>query len=67
MQDIVMKLIDLARVPIETQLDQKRFRANDYPDLSGDRTKITKAVDWSPQITLDQTLNDLLNYWRSRV
>jgi len=67
MQNIVMKLIALARVPIETQLDQKRFRANDYPDLSGDRTKITKAVGWSPQITIDQTLNDLLNYWRSRV
>ncbi|RZP27948.1 NAD-dependent epimerase/dehydratase family protein [bacterium] len=67
MRDIVMKLIDLAHVPIETQIDQKRFRTNDYPDLSGDRTKITKAVGWSPQITLDQTLNDLLNYWRAQV
>ena len=67
MQDIVKKLIDLAHVPIETQLEQKRFRINDYPDLSGDRTKITETVGWSPKITLEQTLNDLLNYWRSRI
>jgi len=67
MHDIVMKLIDLARVPIKTQLDQTRVRANDYPDLSGDRTKITKAVGWTPRINLEQTLTDLLNYWRSRM
>ena len=67
MQDIVMKLINLARVPIETQFTPNRFRTNDYADLSGDRTKITKAVAWSPKITLDKTLADLLNYWRSRV
>ncbi len=67
MHDIVMKLIDLANVPIKTQIDHARVRTNDYPDLSGDRTKITKAVDWTPKINLDQTLADLLNYWRSRM
>ena len=67
MQDIVMKLIGLAHVPIETKLDQNRVRTNDYPDLSGDRTKITNAVGWIPKIKLDQTLTDLLNYWRSRI
>lgn len=67
MQDIVTKLISLAHMPIQTQLDHKRVRANDYPELSGDRTKITEAVGWAPKIKLEQTLTDLLNYWRSRM
>ena len=67
MQDIVTKLISLANVPIQTQLDHKRVRANDYQELSGDRTKITETVGWAPEVKLEQTLTDLLNYWRSRM
>ncbi len=67
MRDIVVGLLKLARVPIQIRLDPERVRPNDYPELCGDRSLITKDVGWKPQIDLDQTLGDILNYWRESI
>jgi GDP-4-dehydro-6-deoxy-D-mannose reductase len=53
--------------PIDIHRDPERLRPSDVPVLIGDGNKIRKAVGWRPQIPLEQTLLDILGYWRRRV
>jgi hypothetical protein len=34
------------------------------PLLLGDPTRLTTELGWLPEIDLDQTIEDLLGYWR---
>ena len=47
-------------------VDPARVRAVDQPDLRGDPSRLHEATDWVPEIDLDQTLADVLAYWRDR-
>ena len=47
--------------------DPERLRPSDVPLLLGDRSKIEKALGWRTEIPFEQTLQDLLDYWRQRV
>ena len=38
----------------------------DVPILLGDNSKFVKATGWQPTIKFEQTLSDMLEYWRSR-
>lgn len=53
-----------ARVPIAIEQDPSRFRPNDTPLVLGDHSRLTADTGWSPRIPLEQTVGDLLNYWR---
>jgi GDP-4-dehydro-6-deoxy-D-mannose reductase len=60
-------LLAESRVPkIEIRQDPSRLRPSDVPVLRGSAEKIEKAVGWRPQIPLERTLTDLLDYWRAR-
>lgn len=51
---------------IEIQRDPSRMRPSDVPMLRGSADKIEKATGWRVTIPFEQTLRDLLDYWRSR-
>jgi GDP-4-dehydro-6-deoxy-D-mannose reductase len=53
-----------ARVPITIEQDPARFRPNDTPLVLGDHSRLTADTGWTPRIPLDQTVEDLLAYWR---
>ena len=52
---------------IEVRPDPARFRPSDIPVLRGSYEKIERAVGWRPRIQLEQTLGDVLEYWRQRI
>ena len=61
-------LISQSSVPgIEIRTDAARLRPSDVPVLRGSYEKIARAVGWRPRIPLEQTLTDLLDYWRQRI
>jgi GDP-4-dehydro-6-deoxy-D-mannose reductase len=59
-------LIARAHVKVAVETDPARMRPHDVPDVVGDATKLTKATGWAPAIPFEQTLDDLLGYWRSQ-
>ena len=61
---IVEALVARARVPIRLEQDPARLRPNDVNVLVGDPRRLNAATGWTPEISLEQTLDDLLNYWR---
>jgi len=52
---------------ISVKEDPARLRPSDVPTLVGDSSKIEKAVGWRTEIPFEQTLRDLLDYWRQRI
>jgi GDP-4-dehydro-6-deoxy-D-mannose reductase len=65
-RELLDRLLARARVPIAVKVDQARYRPNDTPLLVGDPSRLRDELGWMPQIPLDQTLDDLLEYWRRR-
>ena len=61
------KLIALARVEVRVETDPARLRPSDVEVLIGDSSKFRGDTGWEPRIPFDQTLADLLDYWRARV
>ena len=67
MRDVLDRLVAMSRVPVTVTVDPARYRPSDNLMLWGDRSRIERELGWKPEISLDQTLSDLLDYWRKEV
>ncbi|MHB8510964.1 MAG: GDP-mannose 4,6-dehydratase [Actinomycetota bacterium] len=65
--DMLDTLIDYSTVKVQIEPDPERMRPSDVPRLESDSSKFRAATGWEPKIPFEQTLLDLLNYWRERV
>lgn len=67
-QAILEFLLAQARAgEIEVREDASLMRPADVPTLVGDPGKILRAVGWRAEIPFEQTLRDMLAYWRAHV
>lgn len=66
-QEVLDKLVAFSKVAIRVERDPRRLRPSDVPILLGDNTKFSNATGWTPAINFDQTLKDILDYWRQRI
>lgn len=61
-------LVDLfrarSRVPVTIEVDPARVRPSDVPRLSGSHARLTRDTGWVPAIAIEQTVEDLLAWWR---
>ena len=62
----VRMLIEISGLNVKITQEQSRMRAYDIPQLSADASRIEKDLGWRAEITLEQTFNDLLHYWRAK-
>ncbi|MDD5005794.1 MAG: GDP-mannose 4,6-dehydratase [Candidatus Omnitrophica bacterium] len=60
-------LLKLTNEKISIKKDPRRLRPSDVEILIGDCSKFRKQTGWKPEIPLERTLQDLLDYWRERV
>ncbi len=60
-RQILDRLIALSGIDVEVRAAPERQRAADVPALVGSAAKLTAATGWSPTISFDQTLRDLLD------
>ena len=67
MRELLDLMLAEARVPITVRADPARFRPHDTPLLLGDPTRIRTEIGWAPAISMPQTLEDLIGYWRRSV
>lgn len=64
MSEIVEKLSQLARKEIKIVTDATRFRPHDIPKMVANNAKM-KALGWEPQIPLDETLQRIIEWYRT--
>ncbi len=63
-QSVLDRLLELSGIPIRIERDPNLFRKEEPVRVCGDHSLLTERTGWCPQISLQQTLNDLLNHWR---
>ena len=67
MGEILEMLLAMSGKRIEVEVTEDRFRPSDLPILLGDNRRIREDTGWSPAISIEKSLRDLLDYWRARV
>lgn len=65
--DLLDRLLSIARVRVTVEQDPSRLRPSDNPVVLGDASRLMSETGWRPEIPIEQTLSDLLTWWRSRV
>jgi GDP-4-dehydro-6-deoxy-D-mannose reductase len=63
--DILARLAALTDLEVEQRTDPSRLRKHEVMDIRGSHDRLTEATGWQPEIALDQTLADTLDWWRS--
>ncbi len=68
-EDMLKHLISISthKNVISVETDPARLRPLDADLQVPDTTKFRKHTGWEPQIPFEQTMRDLLEYWRERV
>jgi GDP-4-dehydro-6-deoxy-D-mannose reductase len=62
--EMLNRLIEISGLDVKIEVDPDRLRPSDVEILIGDASKFKANTGWEPRIPFEQTLNDLLGYWR---
>jgi GDP-4-dehydro-6-deoxy-D-mannose reductase len=66
-QWVLDTLISMSSVKVEVRQDPSRMRPSDIPSLVCNPSKFHARTGWQPTIPIEQTLRDILDYWRKKV
>jgi GDP-4-dehydro-6-deoxy-D-mannose reductase len=64
LQQIMDKMCALLSINITLQQDSTLIRPNDNKAITGRADKIKKDLGWYPEIALDKSLSDIINWWK---
>jgi GDP-4-dehydro-6-deoxy-D-mannose reductase len=65
--DMLEMMLGLSQVRIQVAIDPARLRPSDVPLVLGNPARIAAETGWQAAIPIEQTLADLLDYWRQRI
>jgi GDPmannose 4,6-dehydratase/GDP-4-dehydro-6-deoxy-D-mannose reductase len=65
--DMLDTLLSMTDVKPRVEVDPQLLRASDVTRQVPDTTKFREATGWRPIISFEQTLKDILDYWREQV
>jgi GDP-4-dehydro-6-deoxy-D-mannose reductase len=60
-------LLALSETRVAVEQDPARLRPSDVPEILADCAKFRSRTGWRAEIPLERSLEDILNYWRSRI
>jgi GDP-4-dehydro-6-deoxy-D-mannose reductase len=60
-------LISLTKLDVRIVQDPKRLRPSDVPRVVADCRKLRARTGWRAEVPFEQSLRDLLDYWRGQV
>src|SRR5438876_5304963 len=64
LRDLVARLLAMTRILITLEVDTSRKHAVEADVYLCDSRRFRRLTGWQPQISLDRTLRDTLEYWR---
>ena len=66
-RELAEALIGRARHRMRLATADDLLRPADVAEVRGDATKLREATGWRPEVSLEETLDDLLDYWRDKL
>lgn len=64
--EILNRILSFTKEEIKVIIEKEKFRPVDVPIIEADITKLVTDTGWEQKIPLDRTLQETLDYWRSR-
>lgn len=61
------KILLHSTAKIEVRVDQSKMRPIDTPKIEADISKIKSEIGWQPKLSVDDTIGDVLDWWRNVV
>jgi GDP-4-dehydro-6-deoxy-D-mannose reductase len=65
--DILARLARHTPLEAERRTDPARVRSHEVMEIRGSHDRLAQATGWRPEIELDRTLADTLEWWRERL
>jgi len=65
-REMLDMLLSMSKAKIKVESDPARMRPSDVPVLLGDASRFEQRTGWKPTIPFEQTMRDLLEFWRER-
>ena len=66
-REILNLFFEKTACKVDIQVKAERLRPIDVPVVQADVRKIIRETGWKPQITLEQSIEDMLQYWRKMI
>ncbi len=66
-QELLEKMLTFTKKEIKVVEDPNKIRPVEVPDVYCDYTKLNVVTGWKPEIPIEKTLEDTLDYWRGIV
>ncbi|MGH9046795.1 MAG: GDP-mannose 4,6-dehydratase [Acidimicrobiales bacterium] len=64
--EVAARLCELAGADLRLVTDPSLVRPVEVPVMTGDGRRLSADTGWKPEIALDETLRDVLAYWRTQ-
>ena len=64
LKDILIKMCELLKIDVNIQINNALIRPNDNPIIIGDNKKIHDELRWSPDINIEESISDTLDWWK---
>jgi len=65
--DLLINASEFEYNEVEQKIYEPYYRPIDIQVQIGDSTELVELTGWEPKITIQQTMEDLLNYWRNKL
>jgi len=66
LKDIISKMSDLLGIKIEIETNPQLIRPNENKKVIGSYQKIKDELGWKPEIEMEKSLSDIIEYWQGK-
>lgn len=66
-KDLLQMIVEKSKADIKVEIDPAKIRPVDVPVIEADTRKIYDLTGWKPEIPLEQTISETLDYWRKQI
>lgn len=66
-RDILDMIVGMSSAHITVEIDKNKIRPVDVPVIEADISKINRETGWKPVISIEQTIRETLDYWRTQI
>ncbi|MCL7454705.1 MAG: GDP-mannose 4,6-dehydratase [Anaerolineae bacterium] len=66
-QDVLDTLLGMSEAEIKVRQDPARMRPSEVPEVVCNPTRIRNQTGWETEITFEESLRDVLAYWRAEM
>jgi GDP-4-dehydro-6-deoxy-D-mannose reductase len=63
LKEVIDKMMQILKIEVKTIKNSSLIRPNDNKMIIGSNEKIRRETNWQLGYTLEQSLEDIINYW----